>query len=383
MLGPLRQVKLAEDDAICLRQEGWKKELVIATADSQTHVFDVPIFDQGRAQRCFSQPESTTVVPPASLAPLPPSAPTPAFPDAAAPSATNAVLGAETKSANVDNSALEAEVAKLIPDSKIQAIKLWRQRTGVGLKEAKEAVDALAARIESSRLATPVVTIETKPADVGYSALEAEVAKLIPDAKIQAIKLWRERTGVGLKEAKEAVEALAARSAPPPVSSENGLLKRLLSDFKREHGIDLSSDPMAMQRLTEAAQKAILALRTASEAEINLPFLTADAQGPKHLRQSINSDDIQPSPSYSIPKPADSLGSDHSTQKLSKPAKKRSTKESPNNQVRLVLKEPQETVERVAQQHGQAASKSPTRSVLLFIAAAFIIGILMARILLI
>ncbi|HXT50393.1 MAG TPA: molecular chaperone DnaK, partial [Thermoanaerobaculia bacterium] len=57
----------------------------------------------------------------------------------------------------------------------------------------------------------------------------------------------------------------------------------ILAEFKKDQGIDLSRDPMAMQRLKEAAEKAKVELSTAQESEVNLPFITADASGPKHL----------------------------------------------------------------------------------------------------
>jgi len=57
----------------------------------------------------------------------------------------------------------------------------------------------------------------------------------------------------------------------------------LVAEFKRDQGIDLSQDPMALQRLYEAAEKAKIELSTTQETSINLPFITADASGPKHL----------------------------------------------------------------------------------------------------
>ncbi|HLH39314.1 MAG TPA: molecular chaperone DnaK [Bryobacteraceae bacterium] len=57
----------------------------------------------------------------------------------------------------------------------------------------------------------------------------------------------------------------------------------LIQEFKRDQGIDVSKDQMALQRLKEAAEKAKIELSTLFETEINLPFLTADASGPKHL----------------------------------------------------------------------------------------------------
>jgi molecular chaperone DnaK len=57
----------------------------------------------------------------------------------------------------------------------------------------------------------------------------------------------------------------------------------LIQEFKRDQGVDVSRDQMALQRLKEAAEKAKIELSTLFETEINLPFLTADASGPKHL----------------------------------------------------------------------------------------------------
>lgn len=62
----------------------------------------------------------------------------------------------------------------------------------------------------------------------------------------------------------------------------------LVEEFKRDNGIDLSKDSMALQRLKEAAEKAKKDLSTAMEAEVNLPFITADQNGPKHLMVKIS-----------------------------------------------------------------------------------------------
>ena len=61
----------------------------------------------------------------------------------------------------------------------------------------------------------------------------------------------------------------------------------LVAKFKKESGIDLSKDKMALQRLKEAAEKAKMELSTTMETEINLPFITADASGPKHLLMKL------------------------------------------------------------------------------------------------
>jgi len=64
---------------------------------------------------------------------------------------------------------------------------------------------------------------------------------------------------------------------------DEALIKWIIDEFKRDQGIDLTSDKMALQRLKEAAEKAKVELSTAMETEINLPFITADQSGPKHL----------------------------------------------------------------------------------------------------
>jgi molecular chaperone DnaK len=62
----------------------------------------------------------------------------------------------------------------------------------------------------------------------------------------------------------------------------------LVGEFKKESGIDLSKDKMALQRLKEAAEKAKMELSTTMETEINLPFITADASGPRHLLMKLS-----------------------------------------------------------------------------------------------
>ena len=61
------------------------------------------------------------------------------------------------------------------------------------------------------------------------------------------------------------------------------VIKYLSSEFQRESGVDITKDPLAMQRLKEAAEKAKIELSTGQQTEVNLPYITADASGPKHL----------------------------------------------------------------------------------------------------
>ena len=69
---------------------------------------------------------------------------------------------------------------------------------------------------------------------------------------------------------------------------DKAIVDWMVAEFKREQGIDLSVDKMALQRLYEAAEKAKIELSTTATAQINLPFVTADASGPKHLDLSLS-----------------------------------------------------------------------------------------------
>tara|TARA_B100001093_G_scaffold285723_2_gene272933 strand:+ start:6897 stop:8810 length:1914 start_codon:yes stop_codon:yes gene_type:complete len=66
------------------------------------------------------------------------------------------------------------------------------------------------------------------------------------------------------------------------------IIKWLIGEFKNDQGIDLSGDPMAMQRLKEEAEKAKMSLSSSQSTEINLPFITADSSGPKHLNVTLS-----------------------------------------------------------------------------------------------
>lgn len=65
------------------------------------------------------------------------------------------------------------------------------------------------------------------------------------------------------------------------------LIDYLISEFKKDSGVDLKNDPLALQRLKEAAEKAKIELSSAQETDVNLPYVTADASGPKHLNIKI------------------------------------------------------------------------------------------------
>jgi molecular chaperone DnaK len=69
---------------------------------------------------------------------------------------------------------------------------------------------------------------------------------------------------------------------------DSRIIDWLIAEFKKDQGIDLSKDKMALQRLKEASEKAKIELSSAMETEVNLPFITADASGPKHLQIKLS-----------------------------------------------------------------------------------------------
>ena len=68
---------------------------------------------------------------------------------------------------------------------------------------------------------------------------------------------------------------------------DSRLMDYLVGEFKKEQGVDLANDPLALQRLKEAAEKAKIELSSAQQTELNLPYITADASGPKHMNLKI------------------------------------------------------------------------------------------------
>jgi molecular chaperone DnaK len=69
---------------------------------------------------------------------------------------------------------------------------------------------------------------------------------------------------------------------------DDRLIRYLIEEFKKDQGVDLAKDPMAMQRLKEAAEKAKIELSSVTETEISLPYITADQSGPKHLNLRVS-----------------------------------------------------------------------------------------------
>jgi len=74
---------------------------------------------------------------------------------------------------------------------------------------------------------------------------------------------------------------------------DNVIVESLAATFEKEHGVDLHGDPMALQRLKEAAERAKQELSSATETDINLPFICADEDGPKHLVHSMSREELE------------------------------------------------------------------------------------------
>ena len=95
---------------------------------------------------------------------------------------------------------------------------------------------------------------------------------------------------ISILEVGEGVVEVKATNGDTHLGGDNldqRVIEWIVSEFKKSDGIDLSKDRMALQRLKEAAEKAKMELSTVMETDINLPFITADQSGPKHLQQKL------------------------------------------------------------------------------------------------
>jgi molecular chaperone DnaK len=96
---------------------------------------------------------------------------------------------------------------------------------------------------------------------------------------------------ISILEVGEGVVEVKATNGDTHLGGDNldqKVIEWMLAEFKKDQGIDLGRDPMALQRLKEAAEKAKIELSTTQETEINLPFVTADASGPKHMNLKLS-----------------------------------------------------------------------------------------------
>jgi molecular chaperone DnaK len=110
------------------------------------------------------------------------------------------------------------------------------------------------------------------------------------DEKIAVFDLGGGTFDVSVLEIGDGVFEVKATNGDTHLGGDNwdeALINWLVETFKKDNGIDLRKDPMALQRLKEEAEKAKIALSSTQQVDINLPFITADASGPKHLNISL------------------------------------------------------------------------------------------------
>lgn len=74
---------------------------------------------------------------------------------------------------------------------------------------------------------------------------------------------------------------------------DHAIMEYMMAEFKKDTGVDLSKDPMAVQRLKDAAEKTKIELSSKMESQVNLPYITADASGPKHLQMNISRSQLE------------------------------------------------------------------------------------------
>ena len=111
------------------------------------------------------------------------------------------------------------------------------------------------------------------------------------DEKIAVFDLGGGTFDVSVLEIGDGVFEVKATNGDTHLGGDNwddALIGWLVDSFKKENGIDLRKDPMALQRLKEEAEKAKIALSSTQSVDINLPFITADASGPKHLNVQLS-----------------------------------------------------------------------------------------------
>lgn len=111
------------------------------------------------------------------------------------------------------------------------------------------------------------------------------------DEKIAVFDLGGGTFDISILEIGEGVFEVKATNGDTHLGGEDfdlRLIDFLADEFKKDQGIDLRSDKMALQRLKEAAEKAKMELSTSMETDVNLPFITADASGPKHLNTKLS-----------------------------------------------------------------------------------------------
>ncbi len=149
-------------------------------------------------------------------------------------------------------------------DSQRQATKDAGQIAGLNVKRIinEPTAAALAYGFDKNRKDEKIVVFDFGGGTFDISVLEVDVDEVGGDIKVKATDGDSHLGGKDI---------------------DQKIINYLADEFKKESGIDLRSDTLALQRLDEAAEKAKIELSTAMESEINIPFITSDASGPKHL----------------------------------------------------------------------------------------------------
>src|SRR5436853_306164 len=187
---------------------------------------------------------------------------------------------------------------------KIIGIDLGTTNSVVAIMEGKE--PKVITNEEGGRLTPSVVAFDDK-GEVLVGQIARRQAITNPENTVYSIKRFMGRKFEEVQEeakrvpykavrAPNADAALESREKVVEVKATNGdthlggddidqlIINWLTAEFKKDTGLDVSKDKMVLQRLKEAAEKAKIELSSVQETEINLPFLTADASGPKHMQ---------------------------------------------------------------------------------------------------
>ena len=165
-------------------------------------------------------------------------------------------------------------------------------------EEVKEAVITVPAYFndsqrQSTKDAGKIAGLEVKRIinEPTAAALAYGLDKKETNQKIAVYDLGGGTFDVSIMELGDGVFEVIATNGDTHLGGDNFdevLIDYLLEEFKKQEGMDISKDEMALQRIKEAAEKAKIELSSATETEINLPFITADASGPKHFVHKIS-----------------------------------------------------------------------------------------------
>ena len=205
----------------------------------------------------------------------------------------NTVISIKRKMGTAEKVKIEGEE---FSPQEISAMKLQKLKTDaenyLGQKDTQAVITVPAYFSDSQRQATKdagkiagleVLRIINEPT---AAALAFGMDKEDQDQKIMVYDLGGGTFDVSILDIGDGVFEVLATNGNTHLGGDDfdqRIIDYLISEFKKSNGIDLSTDKMAMQRLKEAAEKAKIELSGMQQTQINLPFITADAQGPKHL----------------------------------------------------------------------------------------------------